>query len=56
MITKYLFKKATGFAATQDDLERCNCKKAGKPGHNQCGWNKKKNMPVFMVGKGNGKK
>ena len=34
----------------QDDLERCNCLKAGQIGHTDCGWNTAKNMPVFMIG------
>lgn len=50
MINKRQFKKATGFAPVQDDLERCNCRKAGQPGHMSCGWNKAKRLPVFMVG------
>jgi len=42
------FKKATGHDAQQDDLERSNCKDAGKHGHSQCGWCKGCNRPKFM--------
>lgn len=43
------FKKATGHEAVQDDLERCNCKQAGKSiGHSSCGVCKEHNIPVFM--------
>jgi hypothetical protein len=31
------FKKSTGYEATQDDLERANCDKAGQIGHQACG-------------------
>ncbi len=51
LITEEMFLKATGQLPEDDDLERCNCKDAGKFGHSCCGWNKKQNMPVFMVGK-----
>lgn len=54
-ITAEKFKEATGHEDTghedtEDDLERCNCPKAGELGHNSCGWNYSKNLPVFMVG------
>lgn len=35
MITKKKYKAMTGYDATQDDLERCNCKKGGDIGHSQ---------------------
>lgn len=47
-ITSEMFKKATGFEDSQDDLERCNCEKAGEIGHSSCGWNYHKNLPMFM--------
>lgn len=47
MINKERFKKATGREPMQDDLERCNCKKAGQIGHMMCGWNHDQNLPVF---------
>lgn len=49
-ITEEYFKEHVGSEPIQDDLERCNCKQAGSPGHVQCGWNSIKNKPVFMVG------
>lgn len=50
IITAEAFKKATGSAPIQDDLQRCNCKEAGKAGHSQCGWCEKCNLPRFMCG------
>lgn len=47
MITREQFRKATGFAPEQDDLERCNCDKAGQLGHFHCGWNNARNLPNF---------
>ena len=49
-ITVEMFKKFTGREPVDDDLERCNCKKVGKPGHMQCGWNSVLNLPRFEVG------
>ena len=49
-ITAEMFKEFTGREPMDDDLERCNCKKAGKPGHMQCGWNRVLNLPRFEVG------
>jgi len=46
-ITKKLFKEYTGREPENDDLERCNCKKAGLLGHQQCGWCKVRNIPVY---------
>lgn len=48
MITADLFRLTTGTEPTQDDLERCNCKDAGKPGHWDCGWCNECNKPFFM--------
>ena len=50
MIDAAAFKAATGLAPQDDDLERCNCPKAGQMGHYACGWNSLKNKPVFMAG------
>lgn len=50
MITEEIFKNATGFEAQDDDIERCNCQKAGQDGHIFCGWNKELNQPVFYGG------
>lgn len=44
------FKRATGFNPMNDDLERCNCDKAGTPGHSMCGWDYARNMPRFLPG------
>lgn len=46
-ITRAAFKKATGFLPEQDDLERCNCDKAGQLGHFMCGWDKARDLPNF---------
>jgi hypothetical protein len=50
-ITKEYFTEKVGRAPEQDDLERCNCKDAGKVCHSQCGWNYERDLPVFMVGR-----
>lgn len=47
MITRAKFRKATGFPPEQDDLERCNCDKAGKIGHFMCGWDDERDLPRF---------
>jgi hypothetical protein len=49
-ITPELFKQYVGHEPEDDDLERCNCEKAGQIGHTMCGWNSKHNLPVYMVG------
>ena len=49
-IDKYMFLAATGNPPVQDDLERCNCDKAGQFGHKCCGWCSEKNQPVFSCG------
>ncbi len=51
MITAEYFELRTGAPPIQDDLERCNCEKAGQIGHWQCGWNKQQDQPVFAVGR-----
>tara|TARA_Y100001956_G_C4091957_1_gene173369 strand:- start:182 stop:349 length:168 start_codon:yes stop_codon:yes gene_type:complete len=50
-ITSEKFEKCTGHKPVNDDLERVNCPKAGKINHLSCGWNHKRDMPIFMVGK-----
>jgi hypothetical protein len=50
-ITAELFKQYVGREPEDDDLERCNCEKAGQPTHTMCGWNSKANLPVYMVGR-----
>ena len=49
-ITRERFVQATGFEPENDDLERCNCPKAGQAGHHHCGWNTTENLPCFMAG------
>ena len=49
-ITAELFEQYVGRKHEDDDLERCNCEKAGQAGHFMCGWNRKENLPVYMVG------
>lgn len=44
------FESIVGYAPVDDDLERCNCQRAGEIGHSSCGWNKKLNRPMFMGG------
>lgn len=46
-VTRSQFKAATSFSPEQDDLERCNCDKAGQLGHFMCGWDEKRNLPNF---------
>lgn len=43
-----MFEAATGAPPEQDDLERCNCEKAGEPLHWSCGWCEIHNLPIFM--------
>lgn len=47
-ITSKMFKEATGRNPVDDDLERCNCDKAGTIGHGSCGWNYRVNQPMFV--------
>jgi hypothetical protein len=49
-ITAEEFVAATGHEPEGDDLERCNCKQAGKLGHWSCGWDSDVNLPVFLTG------
>ncbi len=46
-ITAARFKKSTGQAPIQDDLERSNCTITGA-GHRNCGWCYKCDFPKFM--------
>ncbi len=46
-ITRHTFKVATGRKPVDDDLERCNCPKAGEIGHLCCGWDEEANLPNF---------
>ena len=49
-ITSEQYKEAVGVDPKDDDLERCNCEKAGEVGHWSCGWDKITNLPVFLSG------
>jgi hypothetical protein len=46
MITEQQFKDMVGREPENDDLDRCNCVRAGEPGHSSCGICKH-NKPVF---------
>lgn len=48
IVTEELFEQLVGCKPIEDDLERCNCEKAGSVGHQSCGWNAETNLPVFM--------
>jgi hypothetical protein len=49
-ITREYFIARVGHEPINDDLERCNCDKAGTFGHWGCGWNEEHDLPQFMVG------
>lgn len=49
VISEADFAAAVGRPPQDDDLERCNCDRAGQIGHTQCGWNEKLNLPVFIA-------
>lgn len=49
-ITAEKFIACTGYEPVDDDLDRCNCDKAGQIGHELCGWDKKRDMPNFLLG------
>jgi hypothetical protein len=49
-ITRRIFFQATGRLPQDDDLQRCNCKKAGEPMHLSCGWCDKHGVPIFECG------
>ena len=51
-ITAELFKQYVGREPEDDDLERCNCEKAGQAGHMMCGWNCTERLPAYMAGQG----
>lgn len=48
-ITREKFIAATGFEPKDDDLERCNCDKAGQPTHTQCGWSHDADLPMYLL-------
>jgi hypothetical protein len=47
-ITAERFAKAVGREPVDDDLERCNCDKAGQISHMMCGWDIGREMPNFI--------
>jgi len=49
-ITKEKFIASVGCEPVDDDLERCNCLDAGTIGHDMCGWDYIRDMPVFVPG------
>lgn len=44
------FQNAIGREPKDQELSQVNCPLAGTAGHEMCGWNKKRNAPVFSVG------
>lgn len=50
VITAQIFFDKTGHLPVYDDLDRCNCKDVGKPGHSACGWCPEHDLPRFMCG------
>jgi hypothetical protein len=48
-MTEQQYVAFVGSAPTDDDLERVNCKDAGKIGHRLCGWNYCFNLPKFAI-------
>jgi len=48
VITEEIFKEKVGSAPENDDLERCNCDKAGEILHWGCGWCDDCDIPMFM--------
>lgn len=47
-ITKRVFKGAVGRDPVDDELEKCNCPRAGEIGHLTCGWCYDCNLPMSM--------
>ena len=47
-ITPQTFYEFVGCIPEHDDLDRCNCDKAGLPGHWLCGWCDAHKRPYFM--------
>jgi len=48
-ITAKQFEEAVGRPPENDDLERCNCVKAGTLEHMCCGWDEISDLPWFMA-------
>ena len=49
-ITAEYFSKHVGTPPVDDDLERCNCDKAGEIEHLCCGWCDTHELPIFCCG------
>ena len=49
-ITAKEYEKAVGCQPEHDDLDRCNCAKAGEVGHWSCGWCKAHDQPRARCG------
>lgn len=50
MIDEKTFTEKVGVPPEGDDLERCNCPKAGQVRHYLCGWCDKHDKPRFICG------
>jgi hypothetical protein len=50
IINRRIFYQATGRFPQQGDIENCNCKHAGEPGHYHCGWCLDHHKPAFECG------
>lgn len=50
LIDQNKFVEATSRQPIADDLERCNCARAGQNGHWNCGWCAKHDLPMFDCG------
>jgi hypothetical protein len=50
VITAEQFRARVGRDPEQDDLQRCNCNKAGDICHYFCGWCRRCDCPRFVCG------
>lgn len=50
MISCAKFRVAVGWPPENDDMERCNCERAGQIGHFLCGWCDSCDLPRFLCG------
>lgn len=49
-LTPEKFKEKMGYLPVDDDLERVNCSKVGRTGHQMCGWCFQCDKPRFICG------
>ena len=49
-IEPWYFEERVGREPENDDIDRCNCEDAGKPGHHACGWCPTCDQPRFICG------